>query len=171
MSECSGPQATVPGDADCNGVVDSADLDAWRANHGQTSAPRPPGGACVPSTDFDNDGDTDGRDFLVWQRNFGKRAMCGVPTFYLSLGGKALGAGPAVKRVGQEKFWHHLDHQGSIRNITDQSGAIVKIVENGRMRNFGNSCGNASGSRRLGAPRAGHLLASPAALARSMASR
>ena len=46
-------------------------------------------------------------------------------TFYIALGGKELVAGPAVKQVNSQKFWHHLDHQGSIRHVSDESGNVV----------------------------------------------
>lgn len=46
-------------------------------------------------------------------------------TIYLTLGGHTLSGGPVVKKVGANKFWHHLDHQGSVRHITNGSGAVV----------------------------------------------
>jgi hypothetical protein len=49
-----------PGDFDHNGVVNGADLDLWRTSYGVDA-----GG------DADGDQDTDGADFLVWQRQLG----------------------------------------------------------------------------------------------------
>jgi hypothetical protein len=43
-----------------NGVVNSADLAVWQASYGVNAG-----------ADADRDGDTDGRDFLAWQRDFG----------------------------------------------------------------------------------------------------
>jgi hypothetical protein len=43
------------------GAVESSDSAIWQQNYGQTAA----------TGDVDGDGDVDGRDFLVWQRNVG----------------------------------------------------------------------------------------------------
>lgn len=48
----------VPGDFNSSGGVDAADLGIWFSSFGQNSG-----------ADADRDGDTDGSDFLAWQRN------------------------------------------------------------------------------------------------------
>ena len=50
--------APIPGDFDSNGVVDGVDLTQWRGDFGQNGG-----------SDADEDGDSDGTDFLTWQRN------------------------------------------------------------------------------------------------------
>lgn len=52
------------GDANLDGTVDSADLTAFEAGYGIT------GGALWSDGDFDMDGEVDGRDFLIWQRQY-----------------------------------------------------------------------------------------------------
>lgn len=49
----------------------------------------------------------------------------GIHTMYISIGGDALSAGPIAKKVGNTKYWLHLDHQGSVRNLSDQSGMVM----------------------------------------------
>jgi O-glycosyl hydrolase len=49
-----------PGDFNHDGQVNSDDLEVWSASYGIDAL-----------ADADGDGDTDGRDFLTWQRNFG----------------------------------------------------------------------------------------------------
>jgi hypothetical protein len=51
---------SIPGDFDSNQVVNSADLAQWRGDFGINN-----------ESDADNDGDSDGNDFLIWQRNLG----------------------------------------------------------------------------------------------------
>jgi hypothetical protein len=51
----------APSDFNSDGVVDSLDLNAWRAGFGTLAA----------TADADDDGDADGRDLLLWQRNMG----------------------------------------------------------------------------------------------------
>ena len=46
-----------------NGVVDGADLNAWKTGFGT--------GTQKAQGDADADGDVDGSDYLVWQRQFG----------------------------------------------------------------------------------------------------
>ena len=55
---------------DINGdlAVDAVDLGIWDAHFG---TPEPPPPVPVLQTDFNNDGVTNGFDFLSWQRNFG----------------------------------------------------------------------------------------------------
>jgi hypothetical protein len=50
------------GDANLDGLVNSADLTAWQGSYGVSN------GATWSDGDFDYDGDVDGRDFLAWQR-------------------------------------------------------------------------------------------------------
>src|SRR5690606_131162 len=52
--------AARPGDFDGNGLVDAADLSVWRGAIGEAAF-----------ADANNDGDSDGDDFLTWQRQFG----------------------------------------------------------------------------------------------------
>ena len=57
------PAPTLVGNFDnSNNTVDGADLTLFRQRFGNTAA---------PLADADNDGDTDGNDFLLWQRNVG----------------------------------------------------------------------------------------------------
>jgi hypothetical protein len=53
----------IPGDFDNNDVVDAADLAKWQADFGAGNG-----------SDADDDGDTDGNDFLIWQRQLGVTA-------------------------------------------------------------------------------------------------
>jgi hypothetical protein len=53
----------IPGDFDHNGVVNAVDLAQWKGDFGVNN-----------ESDADNDGDSDGADFLLWQRNFGNSA-------------------------------------------------------------------------------------------------
>ena len=52
-------------DFDESGLVDGADLTAWKAGFGKTTA------ASHGDGDADEDGDVDGADFLAWQQQFG----------------------------------------------------------------------------------------------------
>jgi hypothetical protein len=56
----------LPGDFDKNDVVDANDLVTWSDHYGEQ------GNGNFLDGDGDGDGDTDGRDFLVWQRQFGQ---------------------------------------------------------------------------------------------------
>ncbi|MCC6492528.1 MAG: PEP-CTERM sorting domain-containing protein [Pirellulales bacterium] len=52
----------IPGDFNNDGIVNATDLNNfWKPAFGKTAA-----------GDADDDNDTDGRDFLIWQRNFGQ---------------------------------------------------------------------------------------------------
>ena len=55
--------APIPGDFNLDGVVNASDLAQWKGDFGVN-----------PDSDADNDGDTDGNDFLIWQRNYGMGA-------------------------------------------------------------------------------------------------
>jgi uncharacterized protein YjbI with pentapeptide repeats len=50
---------TLPGDFNSDGIVDAADLAHWQGDFGQNA-----------DSDADNDHDSDGADFLAWQRQF-----------------------------------------------------------------------------------------------------
>lgn len=51
---------SIPGDFTGNGTVDLPDLTQWRGDYGVNG-----------ESDADNDADSDGTDFLIWQQNFG----------------------------------------------------------------------------------------------------
>ncbi|MBA3484131.1 MAG: hypothetical protein H0T51_20180 [Pirellulales bacterium] len=52
--------AVTPGDFDQNGVVNGQDLNLWKTAFGTTT-----------QANADGDSDSDGNDFLIWQRNLG----------------------------------------------------------------------------------------------------
>jgi len=54
----------IPGDFNVDTVVDGADLLQWQADFGVAS-----------TSDADNDGDSDGNDFLLWQQHLGQGAF------------------------------------------------------------------------------------------------
>jgi hypothetical protein len=56
---------TLNADFNENGLVNGADLPNWRTGYGTSP------GATHMQGDADGDGDVDGRDFLIWQRQFG----------------------------------------------------------------------------------------------------
>ena len=57
----------IAGDFDGNGVVEGPDLVQWRGDYGPT-----------PGSDADNDGDSDGNDFLIWQRALDQGGLISV---------------------------------------------------------------------------------------------
>ncbi len=61
------------GDVNRDTVVDEADLLIWQEYYGVTYDPMNP----AASADLDGDFDTDGRDFLAWQRGFGNSGVSG----------------------------------------------------------------------------------------------
>jgi hypothetical protein len=60
---------STPGDFDGNHIVDGADLTVWKA-----------GFALDDRADADNDSDSDGADFLAWQRSLGQSATAVTAT-------------------------------------------------------------------------------------------
>jgi hypothetical protein len=81
---------TLPGDFNGDTKVNAADLTIWRNAFATTNA-----------GDTDNDGDSDGQDFLVWQRNVTNTPVSAVPepaTLSAGLTGLALAAGAARRR-------------------------------------------------------------------------
>ena len=79
---------SMPGDFDGNGFVNAADLEQWKGDYGVND-----------DSDADDDNDTDGADFLIWQRNLGQGAAAplaaavpepaGIALGWLALGGLA----------------------------------------------------------------------------------
>jgi peptidyl-prolyl cis-trans isomerase A (cyclophilin A) len=65
----------LAGDFDRNGAVNAADLAILKSNYGLAT------GAFIDKGDANMDGDVDGHDFLLWQRNVGKTntPVTGVP--------------------------------------------------------------------------------------------
>ena len=59
------------GDATRDAMVDGADLAAWQATYGTPFNQ-------MANADLDGDFDTDGRDFLLWQRGFGSAGIAGA---------------------------------------------------------------------------------------------
>lgn len=60
----------VDGDSNFDGAVNAQDLSFWENSFSALAA--------TVETDFDADGDTDGTDFLLWQRGFGKTSIATV---------------------------------------------------------------------------------------------
>jgi hypothetical protein len=58
---------TLPGDFTNNNIVDGGDFSTWKTAFGETA-----------NADADADGDSDGADFLAWQRDFGKSVSLGT---------------------------------------------------------------------------------------------
>jgi hypothetical protein len=65
---------SLTADFDKNDVVDNADLDTWSDHYGEQ------GNGDFLDGDADGDGDTDGRDFLIWQRQFGQPLVGDITT-------------------------------------------------------------------------------------------
>ena len=59
------PGPTLAADFTMNGAVNQSDLNSWRNGFGQVV------GAAHPQGDADEDGDVDGADYLIWQRQLG----------------------------------------------------------------------------------------------------
>ncbi|RIK87895.1 MAG: hypothetical protein DCC67_01340 [Planctomycetota bacterium] len=58
-----GGSTDIPGDFDDDGTVDAADLAQWKGDFGVDAG-----------SNADGDADSDGNDFLIWQRHFGQTA-------------------------------------------------------------------------------------------------
>ncbi len=81
---------TTPGDFNGDSKVDSVDLGLWSAAYATTDV-----------GDADDDGDTDGNDFLIWQRNVTASPASAVPepgAFVVAATGLALLAGASRRR-------------------------------------------------------------------------
>ena len=65
-----GTSPFLVGDVNHDTVVDSADLAAWQATYGTPYD-------FTANADLDGDFDTDGRDYLLWQRGFGNTGIAG----------------------------------------------------------------------------------------------
>jgi autotransporter-associated beta strand protein len=92
---------TLGADFDHNGVVNYSDLSFWNSGYGSSNV-----------GDADLDGDTDGSDFLIWQRQFGLQLLtsangqnvAAVPEpSSLLLAGAALISLAAKRRVAQRR--------------------------------------------------------------------
>jgi hypothetical protein len=65
-----GASPFLVGDVNYDTVVDGADLAAWQATYGTPYD-------FMANADLDGDFDTDGRDYLLWQRGFGNTGIAG----------------------------------------------------------------------------------------------
>jgi hypothetical protein len=59
----------LQGDFNADNIVNADDLAVWRTGFGTDA-----------TGDADLDGDTDGADFLIWQRNLGQSAAASIVT-------------------------------------------------------------------------------------------
>lgn len=66
------------GDYNGDGEVNAEDLTVWQTNFGAS------GGEAFALGDGDGDGDSDGADFLIWQRERGKRSLASSTTTHTS---------------------------------------------------------------------------------------
>lgn len=86
------PEVFAPGDFNKDGMVNGGDLDTWRIHFGMG-----------PGADANDDGRTDGNDFLIWQRamsNAGATATPEPSALLLALAAVGMGAGLGRRRRG-----------------------------------------------------------------------
>jgi hypothetical protein len=83
---------SIPGDANCDGLVDVADYDIWAANVGATNATWSHG-------DFNGDGLVDVADYDIWAANVGQTSGAPEPTTIALL---ALGALALARRKNRQ---------------------------------------------------------------------
>ena len=60
----------IPGDYEANGIIDAADFNKWKTGFGTTTG---------DVADSDGDHDSDGADFLTWQRERGGNFVAATP--------------------------------------------------------------------------------------------
>lgn len=102
--------ASIPGDFNADGVVNSDDLDLWREGYSMASA------ATQSDGDADGDGDVDGADFLIWQQNLAQQSPAEIssvpePSVILLLTWGVVVS--AVLRVRSVKRWYCFEALGT----------------------------------------------------------
>lgn len=108
------PLPLIPGDFDGNTQVDAEDLPLWESSYGLT-------GAIQGDANFD--GETNGADFLTWQRNFG----AGVPTTLIdgSLGNGSFETFAGGQGAPEQTNSNRVAASFNSPNVTDTAVASI----------------------------------------------